>query len=429
MPIDREDPPRIQTADRRQIQLRPYDLESTLPEEHRARSIWDAVERLDLSAFYKDILARGSHPGRPAIDPKILVALWLFATSEGVGSARQLERLRDRDDAYRWLCGGVSVNHHTLSDFRVGYEVALDGLMTQLIAVLVHQTVIKLKRVAHDGLRVRASAGAASFRSGKTLEECAAEAATQVAALKRELETEPSGSTTREQAARERATRERAAAVTRALNELPKVQAVKDRNRRSDRNRRRKHRRSEARVSTTDPEARVMKMGDGGWRPGYNVQIASDTESRFIVGVRVTNEASDQGQLKPMLDHLEQRTGTVPAEYLADGGFVKKAAIEEAVARGVCVYTPVPKSRVSGIDPHKRKKGDKPAIASWRERMGTEQAKVIYKLRASTAETINADLRCWRGLDRLNIRGLAKVSCAALWAALTYNILRRIALG
>ena len=429
MPIDREDPPRIQTADRRQIQLRPYDLDSTLPEEHRARSIWDAVERLDLSAFYKDILARGSHPGRPAIDPKILVALWLFATSEGVGSARQLERLCERDDAYRWLCGGVSVNHHTLSDFRVGYEAALDGLMTQLIAVLVHQTVIKLKRVAHDGLRVRASAGAASFRSGKTLEECAAEAATQVAALKRELETEPSGSTTREQAARERATRERAAAVTRALKELPKVQAVKDRNRRSDRNRRRKHRRSEARVSTTDPEARVMKMGDGGWRPGYNVQIASDTESRFIVGVRVTNEASDQGQLKPMLDHLEQRTGTVPAEYLADGGFVKKVAIEQAVARGVCVYTPVPKSRVSGINPHKRKKGDKPAVSSWRERMGTEQAKVIYKLRASTAETINADLRCWRGLDRLNIRGLAKVSCAALWAALTYNILRRIALA
>jgi transposase len=429
MPIDREDPPRIQTADRKQIQLRPYDLDSTLPEEHRVRSIWAAVEQLDLRAFYADILARGSHPGRPAIDPKILVALWLFATSEGVGSARQLERLCERDDAYRWLCGGVSVNHHTLSDFRVGNEVALDGLMTHLIAVLVHQKVIKLKRVAHDGLRVRASAGAASFRSGKTLEECAAEAATQVAALKRELETEPSGSTTREQTARERATRERAAAITRALKELPKVQAVKDRNRRSGRNRRRKQRQSEARVSTTDPEARVMKMGDGGWRPGYNVQIASDTESRFIVGVRVTNEASDQGQLKPMLDHLEQRTGAVPAEYLADGGFVKKAAIEEAVARGVCVYTPVAKSRVSGINPHKRKKGDKPAISSWRERMGTEQAKAIYKLRAATAETINADLRCWRGLDRLNIRGLAKVSCAALWAALTYNILRCIAVG
>ena len=429
MSADREQPPRIQAAQRNQIQLRPYDLDSTLAEDHRARAIWAAVEQLDLGAFYDDILARGSHPGRPAIDPKILVALWLFATSEGVGSARQLERLCERDDAYRWLCGGVSVNHHSLSDFRVGHEAALDGMMTQLIAVLVHQKIIKLKRVAHDGMRVRASAGAASFRSGKTLEECAAEAAAQVAALKRELETEPSGSTTREQAARERAARERAEAVARALKELPKVQAVKDRNRRSDRNRRRKHRRAEARVSTTDPEARVMKVGDGGWRPAYNVQLATDTESRFIVGVRVTNEASDQGLLKPMLDHLEQRTGVLPAEYLADGGFVKKEAIEEAANRGVCVYMPVPKSRVSSIDPHRRKKGDSATIARWRERMGTERAKAIYKLRAATAETVNADLRCWRGLDRLNIRGLVKVSCGALWAALAYNVLRWMALG
>lgn len=429
MPTDREGPPRIQTAERKQIQLRPYDLDSTLPEEHRARAIWAAVEQLDLRAFYEDIMARGSHPGRPAIDPKILVALWLFATSEGVGSARQLERLCDRDDAYRWLCGGVSVNHHTLSDFRVGYEAGLDGLMTQLIAVLVHQRVIKLQRVAHDGLRIRASAGAASFRRGKTLEECAAEAATQVAALKRELDTETSGSSKREQAARERAAREREAAVARALKELPKVQAVKDRNRRSDRNRRRKQRQTEARVSTTDPEARVMKMGDGGWRPAYNVQLATDTDSRFIVGVRVTNEACDQGQLEPMLDHLEQRTGTLPAEYLADGGFVKKEAIDEAAARGVCVYAPVPTSRVSGINPHKRKKGDSLAIADWRERMDMEPSKEIYKLRAATAETVNADLRCWRGLDRLNIRGLTKVGCATLWAALTYNILRWIVVG
>lgn len=420
-------PPRVQSPNRKQVELRSFDLDSTLSEDHRARGIWEAVEQLDLSAFYATIAARGSAPGRPAIDPKILVALWIYATSEGVGSARELERLCERDDPYRWLCGGVSVNHHTLSDFRVGHGEALDALMTQLIAVLVHQKVIRMRRVAHDGMRVRASAGAASFRRGKTLEERAAEAAAQVAALKRELANDPGATTARQKAARERAAQQRTQAIARALKQLPEVQATKDRNGRRERNRRRKERKQEARVSTTDPDARVMKMGDGGWRPAYNVQLATDTESRFIVGVSVTNVGSDQGQLEPMLDDIKRRTERLPEEDLVDGGFVKKEALEAAAARGVCVYAPVPAPRVEGIDPYAPKKGDSPVVVAWRRRMGTSDAKEIYKLRAATAETVNADLCRWRGLDRFNVRGLMKVACVATWAALTYNVLHWIA--
>src|SRR5437667_4945884 len=174
-------PPRVVTADRRQIQLRPLDLESLLPPEHRARAIWAMVEQLALGKFYDTIVARGSEPGRPAIDPKVLVALWLYATSEGVGSARELARLCEAHDAYRWLCGGVRVNHHTLSDFRVEYGAALDALLTQVLGVMLHQGLVRLERVTQDGMRVRASAGAASFRREATLRRCVEAAREQVA--------------------------------------------------------------------------------------------------------------------------------------------------------------------------------------------------------------------------------------------------------
>lgn len=106
------------SADRSQVELGPFDLESLIPPGHRARSIWSVVEKLDLSRFYEPIKARGSQAGRAATDPKVLVALWLYATTDGVGSARELERLCGEQDTYRWLRGGLTVNHHTLADFR-----------------------------------------------------------------------------------------------------------------------------------------------------------------------------------------------------------------------------------------------------------------------------------------------------------------------
>jgi transposase len=380
---ERAGAPRVVTADRGQLAWRTCDLESLLPAEHRARLIWLAVEKLDLTKFYEPIAARENEPGRPAIDPKILVALWLYATSEGVGSARELARLCGAHDAYRWICGGVSVNHHTLSDFRVGHAAALDDLMTQVLAVLLHGGLVTLERVAQDGMRVRASAGAASFRREKGLQGCLEAARRQVEEAKRQADEPDTQRSARERAAAERAAREREERVTRALAELPKVQAAKSGTKG----------REQARVSTTDPEARVMKMGDGGYRPAYNAQFATDTSSRVIVGVGVTNSGSDMGQADPLRADIERRTGEAAKELLLDGGFVKKESIEDASTAG------------------------------------TTEAKEIYKQRAATAETVNADLRRWRGLDRFLVRGKGKVFSVILWSAITYNVMRWIGAG
>jgi transposase len=411
--------PRVLTADRSQLQWRTYDLESTLPADHGARAIWSALEKLDLWRFYAPIAAREREPGRPAIDPRILIALWLYATSQSEGSAREVARLCERHDAYRWICGGVSVNHHTLSDFRVDHLEALDALMTQVLAVLAHAGLVQLRRTAQDGMRVRASAGAASFRREKSLQACLEAAREQVEQVKREADQPDVQRTARARAAAERAAREREERVTKALAELPKVRAAKQD----------EQAQAEARVSTTDPAARVMKMGDGGFRPAYNVQLATDVDSRVIVGVGVTNVGSDAGQMEPMLNDVEQRTGGKPDEHLVDGGFAKLDAIEKAGAAGVTVYAPVPAPRKEGIDPHQPKPGDSAAVAAWRQRMGTSEAKEIYKQRAATAETVNADLRTWRGLDRFRVRGRDKVLSVVLWSAITYNLMRWIAAG
>lgn len=256
--------PRLQHPRREQITLRPSDLESLLPPEHRARLVWAFVEGLDLSAFRARIRATEGHSGRPPIDPAILVSLWLYATLEGVGSARALDRLCDEHDAYRWIAGGVSVNSHTLADFRVAAAELLDELLAQSVAALLATGEMTLARVAHDGVRVRASAGAGSYRGRRGLGRALTDATAQVAALRAELDDDPAATSRRVAAARERATREREARVRRALDVLPDLEATKRRTMRPDRPV------SEARVSTTDPEARVMRMGDGGYRPAYN---------------------------------------------------------------------------------------------------------------------------------------------------------------
>lgn len=409
---------------RNQLSLQPTDLEALVPEDHPVRGIWALVERLDLSTYYDEIESRGSNAGRPATDPAVLLALWLFANAEGVGSARLLERLCERDAPYRWICGGVPVNYHTLSDFRVSHGEKLDGLLTQVLAALMNQGVVRLKRVAQDGMKVRASAGAASFRRKASLERCRGEAAEQVRRLRHELKDDPSASSKRVAAAQDRAAQARLAAVEAALAEIPVIEeqrAKRDAKKPSD-----AKRRGEIRASTTDAESRVMKMADGGFRPAYNVQLATDS-SGFVVGVDVTNNGTDQPHVMPMLDQLEERTGKKPREYLVDGGFVTLENIEVIAERGITGYAPVPQPRDPAVDPHAPKPGDSPAVAAWRKRMGKESAKRIYVQRGVLAERTNADLRVHRGLDRLNVRGLAKVKTVVLLAALTFNLLRMLA--
>jgi transposase len=408
--------PRVLRPNRAQLELRPTDLEGLLAEDHRARAVWEFVEGLDLTPLYERIRSVEGHAGRPAIDPAILVALWLYATVEGVGSARALARLCEQHDAYRWICGGVSVNAHTLSDFRVAHETVLDELLTKSVARLMEAGLVTLRRVAQDGMRVRASAGAASFRRRKRLRELEKEARTQVEALRRELDDDPAATARRQTEARLRAAKDRQARVKRALAEMPEVEAKKA-----------PEEKSQARVSTTDPQARVMRMADGGYRPAYNAQFATDTATQVIVGVEVTNEGSDQGQLEPMLDQLDERYETTPADALVDGGFIKLEVIERVTARGCRVYGPVPTPRDPDRNPHRPLPKDPPAVAAWRQRMGREAAKQIYKLRAATAECVNAISRN-RGLRQLPVRGRRKVRTVLLWYALAHDMMRELAL-
>jgi transposase len=393
-------------------------LEDLLTPEHHARTVWDFIQGLNLAPLLDAIRAVEGRPGRPATDPRILVALWLFATVEGVGSARALDWLCTHHHGFRWLCGGVSVNYHTLSDFRVGHVTLLDDLLTHSVAVLMEQDLVDLNRVAQDGMRVRASAGAASFRRRSTLEHCLQEAQTQVQRLRAELEADPAEAHRRQQQAQQRAAREREERVRQALKRMPELEAKK-----------KADEKAKARVSTTDPEATVMKMADGGYRPAYNVQFATATAGQVILGVDVSTSGSDAGQMPPMREQLGQRYGQVPEEYLVDGGFVVHEEIE-AVSQpeaATTVYAPVPKPRVDTVDryaPHRR---DTPAVAAWRQRMATPAAQAIYKERAASAECVNAQARN-RGLRQFLVRGRAKVKAVALWYAIAHNVLRAVSL-
>ncbi|HSW40950.1 MAG TPA: IS1182 family transposase [Patescibacteria group bacterium] len=415
--------PRLQRPRREQITLRPSDLESLLPPEHRARLVWAFVEGLDLSAFHARIRATEGHSGRPPIDPAILVSLWLYATLEAVGSARALDRLCDEHDAYRWICGGVGVNYHTLADFRIAAAELLDELLAQSVAALLATGDVTLVRVAHDGVRVRASAGAGSYRGRRGLERALTDASAQVAALRTELDDDPAATSRRAAAARERAAREREARVRAALEALPGLEAAKARARaRSGKGRPV----SEARASTTDPEARVMRMGDGGYRPAYNGQLTTDVGSGLVCGVDVTSQGTDAGELGPALERLERAFGRRPAEMLADGGYVSLAEIEDLAACGTVLYAP-PMTGRPRRHPRSHEHPDSPAVAAWRERMATDEGHLVYRLRAASAEWVNALARN-RGLQQYRVRGLEKVRSVLLWFALAHNLDRTLAI-
>jgi transposase len=409
---------RLRKADRKQVRLVPQNIDQLLALGHRARDVWELVNRLDLSAFHDDISSRGSTAGRPAIDPAILLSLWVFATCEGVGSARQLERLCIEHDAYRWICGGVPVSHKTLSEFRRGHETKLDDLLTQLIAALMKNGILTLKTVAQDGTKIRAAAGASSFHRRATLEQNLEAASQQVETLKKHVDAEGSTTPPRKQAAQQRAAEDRERRVREALKNVEEVEQTR-------RNTRKKT--SPPRASTTDPEARIMKMSGGGFRPAYNGQLAVDTDTRIIVAARVSNSGGDMGQVDETLAEIERRAGKKPESYLMDGGFAKPEDIEKLATKGIQVFAPPPKRRDGG-DPHAPREEDSEPLADWRARMATDDAKETYKTRASTIETINGDLKAHRGLERLRVRGLRSAQCVLLFAALTYNLLtvRRI---
>jgi transposase len=411
-PVPERAPLRLRRANRDQVTPVPAYLDALLPEDHLARLLWQAVEQLDLTAFRAGLTVREGGPGRAAADPAVLVALWLYATTQGVTSARALDRLCVEHVAYIWLCGGVTMNYHSLSAFRTQHAAALDDLMTQVLGRLHHAGLIEFDQVAQDGIRVRASAGAASFHRQATLDRSLAAAEALLAQVRSGATGgDAPAPTARQRAARERAARERVDRLQAALAGIPAAQAAKQ-----------PAERGEARVSETDPEARVMKLADGGFRPAYNIQLAADTAHQAIVGVDVTTSGSDMAQAPGMVAQVAQRLGRLPTHWSMDGGFASQQAIEQVEAAGVRVLAPVAKPKAAERDPHQPLPTDSPVLAAWRVRMGLEETKLLYRLRAATIECVNAKARTLHGLGQLRVRGLAKVRCVALWVALAHNL-------
>ena len=418
---------RVQRPHRDQVQWRDASLEQLVPKDHRVRAVWAYVDSLDLTPLYRKIQAVEGGVGRDAVDPKILMALWMWAIIEGISSARHVARQCEKDFTYLWICGEVGVNYHLLSDFRTDHGEFLDELLTDTIATLMHQKIVTLETVAQDGMRVRAHAGSGSFRRKKSLEKCRQEAAEQVQRLRDESDDDSANghdaSNARRRAAVERAAREREELVAAALQNLEQLQQQKEQ--------RKKGSGEQARCSTTDPEARQMKMGDGGFRPAYNVQFATDGGARLIVSVEVTNNGSDGGQMSPMHAEVCEKYDKIPQNYTVDGGFSTIDDITAVEKKGSRVAAPMThEDRITkrGGDPHARRAHDTDAMFAFRERMRTDDSKAILKQRPSIAEFPNAECRN-RGLHQFRVRGLEKVRTATLWYAITFNFMRMLHLG
>jgi transposase len=465
--------------DREQLCWRPIDIERLIAADHPARAVWEFIGRLDLSPYQQDARAVEGKAGRPGWEPRLLVSLWVYAYSKGVGSARAIEELCEWEPAYQWLTGSRGINAHTLSDFRVKHDTALNGLFVQTLGLLSAEGLITLERVMQDGTKIRAKAAADSFRRQERVEQALKEAKAQVAAV--EALSEEEGSR-RSAKARQRAARERQERLEQALKEFEQLEKEdKDKEQR--------------RVSTSDPEARVMKQPGGGYAPSYNVQIDTDAKNGVVVAVGVVQAGNDFEQLEPGVDRVEHNLKETPTAVVTDGGYVSKDTIvamkERAIDyiapcvdeagkgqssydnRGVsveyqssrfiydaqsnsylcpqgkplsyegkeqrhlqvsyryrakrsdCQGCPMksqccPGNRVVGRSVHRSE--ELAEVAEFRHKMQSEGARAIYKTRAQVAETPNLWIKEKFKLRQFSVRGLAKVGMEALWACLTYNI-------
>lgn len=415
---------RVNRPHRTQVEMQLLSLDQMLPADHRARTVWAFVKALDLEPFYRDLEVTDHLAGRTAIAPEILVGLWLLATLDGIGSARELARRCETDIPYLWMLGTVRVNYHTLSDFRVQHGQRLERLLVDTVAALVEGGIVPLETIAQDGMRVRASAGSSSFRRQPTLEKLQQAAQEHVDRLKQEAESETArlAGDARRQAAAERAARERQERLDEALRQHEKLSQQREQRKKGDG--------ETTRVSTTDPDARKMKMANGGYDAAYNVQFATDADARVIVGVDVTNAGTDGGELPPMLDKIRKDYGRNPSQALVDSAFATQESVTVAQTGGTQVVSTVPRAdqlERHGKDPHARQRRDTDEYVKFRARMAEPEYQTLYKSRPSIAEFPNADCRN-RNLRQFRVRGLVKAKAVALWHALAFNFLRLIAL-
>jgi transposase len=415
--LEQESAARTVDANRGQTRMVILDLEQLLPQEHQARAVWAFVEQLDLSRYYDAIRSREGKAGRPAVDPRIYLALWIEAMLDGVGSARKVAHLCQYHLAYQWICGGVPINYHSLSDFRNLSTDLLKDLLTQSVKRLMRAGLVEINQVSQDGMKVRASAGASSFRTRGKLEQLARQ---QVETLAGEIDDQSGASDKREQRARTDADENRSERIKRALEEMDDAEK-----RKTSKNGKRK---TEARTSTTDPEARVMKMPDGGFRPAFNMHIATEVGSMVVLAVEVNNEGTDLHAMLPLAEQIEADYEVRPEQWLADGGCTSVENIEKMSKRGCKVIAPVRQRANPDRKPSDPRPGDSEAILEWRARMETEQAKETYKQRGATSECVNAHFRN-QGLLRLLVRGTRKALAVALMHAITSNMRRGWALA
>jgi transposase len=476
---ERKAKPRFQRINRKQSFWRTINVERLVEEGHPVRAIWDFVGKLDLSSYTKHIRAVEGLAGRPSLDPQLLISLWIYAYSQGVGSARAIERLCSHDPAYQWLTGMEVVNAHSLSDFRVQHEGALKGLFTQVLGLLSAEGLITLERVTQDGTKIRAWAASDSFKGEDRIDRAVEAARQQMEAVDQMPEEE---SSRRAERARQRAYRQRKERLEAARKQFDAME--------SEGNVKKK-----ARVSTTDPEARIMKQSDGGFAPSYNVQVNTDAANGLIVSVGVSQAGNDFDQLTPGIESVEQNLGKTPKQVVADGGYVNKNNVVEMESRGVefigpqsdeagkgessyrvrgvsaeyrasefiydtakniflcpqgkilrfegkhernlqvcykyraaiedCQVCPAkrqccPANKVSGRSIQRTE--ELPEVTKFRQKMQTEEARRIYRCRSQIAETPNLWIKAKFGLRQFCVRGLIKVGMEALWACLTYNI-------
>jgi transposase len=399
----------------------PRTLDQLLPQGHLARSLWLSVCAMDLSDLLRPYKARLHHPGSPLIDVRLLVTLWLFATHEGIDSARHLARLCRRDDVYRWICGGVSVSYHTLSDFRVNHADWLRQQFTRTVAGLWQDRLVCFDNTGQDGLRVRASAGNDSFKTAETLQEHLDQAQQHLRTLQAQDDAQAplrgQKRRTKKEAARLRGAKDRCVRLRRAVARLKELAPLREARKKGDG--------AKTRVSETDPEAARMKMADGGFRPAYNMQMATDLDALVIVGAEATNAGNDAGLACAMQQQITEDYGVRLQAYYADGGYATAQDIEESADEGIVLYVPMKdesKQKEQGQDPYARKKRDSDAVAAWRQRMGTQQAKQEYKKRGK-AEWSNAGARR-SGLYQVRVRGLQKAGVVLLWYVLLVALLR-----
>jgi len=414
---------RVIGPDRAQLRWDMVDLDSQLPDDHRARLVWAFVEGLDLSEFYERIKARDAVAGRPATDPRVVLAVWLYATLEGIGSARAIDRLCQQHAAYRWLCGGAPINHDLLSAFRREHAGLLDRLLTQSVTGLIAEKLVTLEELAIDGTKVRAHAGRGSMSKAKRLESIEKAVAERVAELKSELDTDPAEPERRCKRRALQAAEERARRVKQAQQKLAEL--VQEKAERAKTHATEEAKKGEPKVSVSDPEARMMRLPDGAAAPAWNLQVA--TANGFIVEIDPTDRRRDSGSAPGLIEKVAERCGGAPQRLLADTTAMTQDDIVKLAEHhpDMTVYSPPPPERPNVTAKtlrtrRLRRRHEPPAVVAWRARMASEEGQEVYRRRKLT-ERAHGIIKT-RGMTRFLVHGREKVRSVCLLQALALNL-------